>query len=73
MTRSNLLSMDAFVWALYIYMEKMLRIYILDISSKDYDPIALKLDEELRHKIAKIDEPIENLRWPPLYSHHLEN
>ena len=25
---------------------KMLRIHVLDISSKDYDPIELKLDEE---------------------------
>ena len=25
---------------------KILRIHILDISSKDYDPIELKLDEE---------------------------
>ena len=24
----------------------MLRIHILDISSKDYDPVELKLDEE---------------------------
>ena len=36
----------AFVWALYIYMGKMMRNYILDISSKDYDPFVLKLDEE---------------------------
>ena len=43
--RSNMLS-HAFVWALYIYMGKMLIIRILDISSKDYDPIELKLDEE---------------------------
>ena len=35
----------AFVWALYIYMGKMLRIHVLDIS-KDYDLIELKLDEE---------------------------
>ena len=36
----------AFVWALYIYMGKMFRIHNLDISSKDYDPIELKPDEE---------------------------
>ena len=29
-------------------MGQMLRIYILDISSKDYDPIWLKFDEEHR-------------------------
>ena len=43
--RSNLLP-HAFVWALYIYIGKMLRIHILDISSKDYDPTEWKLDEE---------------------------
>ena len=43
--RSNLLP-HAFVWALYIYMGKILRIRILDISSKGYDPVELKLDEE---------------------------
>ena len=42
---SNLLP-HAFVCALYIYMGKMLRNHILDISSKDYDLIELKLDEE---------------------------
>ena len=47
MARSNLLS-HASVWALYIYMRNMLRIHILDISSKDYDRIELKLDEEHR-------------------------
>ena len=35
-----------FVWALYIYMGIMLKIHILDISSKDYDPTELKFDEE---------------------------
>ena len=30
------------LYKLYTYM----RIHILDISSKDYDPIVLKLDEE---------------------------
>ena len=45
MARSNLLP-HAFVWALYIYMGEMLRIHILDISSKDYGPTELKLDEE---------------------------
>ena len=45
--RSNMLP-HAFVWALYIYVRKMLRIHILDISSKDYDPTVLKLDEEHR-------------------------
>ena len=29
-------------------MGKMLRIHIMDISSKDYDPVELKLDEEHR-------------------------
>ena len=38
----------AFVWALYIYMGKMLRIHILNISSKGYDPFELKLDGEDR-------------------------
>ena len=47
MARSNLLS-HAFVWTLSIHMGKMLRIHILDISSKDYDPVELKLDEEHR-------------------------
>ena len=60
--RSNLLP-HAFVWALYIYMGKMLSSYILDTSYKGYDPIELKLDKEhqgaSRHKIAKI-EMIEN-------------
>ena len=45
MARSNLLP-HAFVWALYIYMGKMLRIRMLDISSKDYDLTELKLNEE---------------------------
>ena len=45
--RSNWLP-HAFVWALYIYVVKMLGIHILDISSKDYDPIEMKLDEEHR-------------------------
>ena len=44
-TRSDLLP-PAFVCALYIYMGKMLRIHVLDISSKDYNLIELKLDEE---------------------------
>ena len=44
-------------------MGKILRIHILDISSKDYDPIELKLVPS-RHKIAKT-EPIKNPRWPP--------
>ena len=52
--RSNLLP-HAFVWALYIYMGKMLRIHILDISS------VIQLNQNLmmssralnRHKIAK--------------------
>ena len=43
--RSNLLP-HAFVWALYIYIGKLLRIHILEISPEDYDPIELKLDEE---------------------------
>ena len=43
--RSDLLP-HAFVWALYIYMGKMLRTGIMDISSKDYDPNELKLDEK---------------------------
>ena len=43
--RSNVL-LHAFVWALYIYMGKMLRTHILDISFKDYDLIELKLDME---------------------------
>ena len=30
----------------YIFIGKMLKIHILDISSEDYDPIELKLDEE---------------------------
>ena len=34
------------MWALYIYMGKMLRIQILDISSEDYGPNELKLNEE---------------------------
>ena len=38
----------AFVWALYIYMGKMLRIHILDISSKDNISVEEKLDEEYR-------------------------
>ena len=38
----------AFVWALYTYMGKMLRIHISDISSKDCDPVELKFDEEHR-------------------------
>ena len=50
-------------------MGKMLRIHILDISYKDYDPIELNLMRNIgassRHKIAKIDELIENARWPP--------
>ena len=43
--RSNLLP-HAFVCALYIYVGKMLRIHILDISSEDYELIELKFDEE---------------------------
>ena len=38
----------AFVWALYNYMVKMLSIHILDISSEDYDPVDVKLDEDNR-------------------------
>ena len=56
-------------------MGKMLRIHILDISYKDYDPTELNLMRNIgassRHKIAKIDELIENARWP--HSRHLEN
>ena len=67
MARSNLLPC-AFVQALYIYLGKSLRIHILDVSSKYYNLIELKLDEEHRvpskQKIAKT-EPIENPRWPP--------
>ena len=63
--RSNLLP-HSFVWALYIYMGIMLRIHISDISSKDYDPVELKLDEEhpSRHKIAKT-ELIQTPSWLP--------
>ena len=49
-------------------MGKMVRFHILDISSKDYDPIELEFDEELlgpsRHKIVKT-ELIKSPRWPP--------
>ena len=63
--RSNLLP-HAFVWALYIYMRKMLRIHDLDISSKEYDPIELirSIGAPGRHKRAKT-EAIENPRWQP--------
>ena len=52
--RSNLLS-HAFVWALYIYMEKMLRIHILDISSIiQLNPdLMLSIRALSRHEIAK--------------------
>ena len=43
MARSKLLP-HAFVWAIYIYMGKMLRIHILEISSTN--PVELKLDDE---------------------------
>ena len=61
---SNLLPY-AFVWALYIYMGKMLRILILDISS---NPVESKLDDEhySAYETQKgLNEPIENPRWPP--------
>ena len=62
--RSNLLP-HAFVWALYSYTGKMLRIHILDISSKDYDPTELNLMRSIgapnRHQIGKT-ELIENPR-----------
>ena len=49
-------------------MGKMLRIHILDISSKDYDLVEFKLDDQhqdpSRHKTAKT-ELIENPKWPP--------
>ena len=45
-TAKSYLLPHTFVWALYIFMRKMLRIHILDMSSKDYDPIELTLDEE---------------------------
>ena len=54
----------AFVWALYSYIGKMLRIHILDIS-EDYDPVELNLMRSIgapnRHQIAKT-ELIENPR-----------
>ena len=39
---------QAFVRDLYIISEKMFRLHNLRFSSKDYDPIELKLDEEHR-------------------------
>ena len=47
-------------------MGKMLRIHILDIFSKDYDPIELKLDEE--HQVLSWLKIQDNS-----HSHHLEN
>ena len=38
----------AFVWAFYIHTGKILINHVLDMSSKDYDPIELKLVEEHR-------------------------
>ena len=53
MARANLLS-HAFVWALYIYMGKMLRIQILDISSIiQLNWNLMSIRAFMRHKIAK--------------------
>ena len=55
MARSNLLP-HAFVWALYIYMGKMLRIHILDISSiiqLNWN-LMMSIRAPSRHKIAKL-------------------
>ena len=52
--RSNLLP-HAFIWALYIYMGKILRIHILDISSiiKLNQNLMISIRAPNRHKIAK--------------------
>ena len=52
--RSNLLP-HAFVWALYIYMGKLLRIHILDISSiiQLNQNLMMSIRVPSRHKIAK--------------------
>ena len=52
--RSNLLP-HAFVWTLYIYMGKMLRIHILDISSiiQLNRNLIMSIRALMRHKIAK--------------------
>ena len=54
MARSNLFP-HAFVWALYIYMWKMLRIHILDISSiiQLNQNLMMSIRALMRHKIAK--------------------
>ena len=64
--RSNLL-FHAFIWAIYIYMGKMLRIHILDIFSIIQLNLNLMMSIRApsRHKIAK---------WADgHHSHHLEN
>ena len=52
--RSNLLR-HAFIWALYIYMGKLLRIHILDISSiiQLNQNLMMSIRVPSRHKIAK--------------------
>ena len=60
--RSNLLP-HAFVWAIYIYMGKMLRI---SYFGHLYNPVELKLDVHRRLVDTKyLNEPTENPRWPP--------
>ena len=41
------------LWALYIYMRKMLRIHILDISSIIHWNLMMSIGALMRHKIAK--------------------
>ena len=55
--RSDLL-LHAFIWALYIYMGKMLRIHILDISSiiQLNRNLMMSIRVLMRHKIAKWDD-----------------
>ena len=52
--RSNL-PPHAFVWALYIYVGKMLRIHILDIS-------IIQLNRNLPDSVAQLDAPSD---WRP--------
>ena len=59
--------------ALYIYMGKFLRIHILDISSKDYDPVELKLDEEHLIDTRQLKLMIQLKIQDGTHSRHHEN
>ena len=66
LTARSYLLPHAFVWSLYIYMENMFRIHILDITSiiQLNRNLMMSIGASSTHKIAKT-ERIENPRYQP--------